>query len=612
MPPSSGDRTRLPERSGVASVLAAPLAGPGDRPGPRGPRLGPRHPDRNRLRHPLAGPAEHPRGARTSTSSRTRPASPASSTCRVDAPDLTDPATLRWMAGLQAPGPRAERLHRPQPELPRRRSLPGAGALGLRRRRRRAAAPRATSGRRSPNCPPTTCAGRAGRPATPACPGTRALLSFGIRAQSLEDQQAPDRPGPRRDRRARHARRAAARGRGRARRPAGDRRRGRDRPLGQPLLADPGRADRRRPRPARRLPLAVARALVPLAPGRARQRLVGARALGERHPAQPDVGRPRGADDRDRHRVQRHPQRPLPRGAAAAAARSTRRSAAAYARTGAAVLASGVTATAGFAVLIASDVSMLRDFGVVTVIDLLVALVGVMIALPAALALERGAVRDRYSIAVGLIFAAVIVDRRPQRGRREGAGTLGLDRQPRHWPLPEFAVPLAGRRRWKATPTSPRTTARPRSCPVPPDDRRTPACRVGDAGLDPGLRPLRPALGDLVLVHQGGRLRRTAGRGQPGLRALPWAGGLPLARRARRPRHGSRPGLANAAGRCRSATTATARSAPLPRRRLPDLRLRLPRRHPAERQHRRPHRRPARARGSTAAGGDPRRRRRGG
>jgi predicted RND superfamily exporter protein len=58
----------------------------------------------------------------------------------------------------------------------------------------------------------------------------------------------------------------------------------------------------------------------------------------------------------------------------------------AYARTGAAVLASGVTATAGFAVLLASDVSMLRDFGVVTMVDLVVALIGVMIALPAALA----------------------------------------------------------------------------------------------------------------------------------------------------------------------------------------------------------------------------------
>ena len=57
----------------------------------------------------------------------------------------------------------------------------------------------------------------------------------------------------------------------------------------------------------------------------------------------------------------------------------------AYERTGAAVLASGVTAVAGFAVLVASDIQMLRDFGIVTVIDLSVALLGVMLVLPAAL-----------------------------------------------------------------------------------------------------------------------------------------------------------------------------------------------------------------------------------
>lgn len=62
----------------------------------------------------------------------------------------------------------------------------------------------------------------------------------------------------------------------------------------------------------------------------------------------------------------------------------------AYSRTGAAVLASGVTAIAGFAVLIASDVGMLRDFGFVTVIDLGVALIGVIVALPAVLVLAEG------------------------------------------------------------------------------------------------------------------------------------------------------------------------------------------------------------------------------
>jgi hydrophobe/amphiphile efflux-3 (HAE3) family protein len=67
-----------------------------------------------------------------------------------------------------------------------------------------------------------------------------------------------------------------------------------------------------------------------------------------------------------------------------------------YLRTGAAVLASGVTAIAGFAVLaiaglpllddigLISVAPVLRDFGLVTVVDLLVALAGVLLVLPAA------------------------------------------------------------------------------------------------------------------------------------------------------------------------------------------------------------------------------------
>ena len=69
----------------------------------------------------------------------------------------------------------------------------------------------------------------------------------------------------------------------------------------------------------------------------------------------------------------------------------------AYASTGAAVLASGTTAIAGFAALIFSDIRMLRDFGIVTVVDLTVSLLGVMIVLPAALmwAEEHGPFRVR-------------------------------------------------------------------------------------------------------------------------------------------------------------------------------------------------------------------------
>ena len=66
-----------------------------------------------------------------------------------------------------------------------------------------------------------------------------------------------------------------------------------------------------------------------------------------------------------------------------------------YRSTGATVLASGATAIAGFAVLALSDVRMLRDFGVVTVVDLTVSLLGVLVVLPAVLVLaeRRAAVR---------------------------------------------------------------------------------------------------------------------------------------------------------------------------------------------------------------------------
>jgi len=67
-----------------------------------------------------------------------------------------------------------------------------------------------------------------------------------------------------------------------------------------------------------------------------------------------------------------------------------------YRSTGLVVVASGVTAIAGFAVLMLSDIRMLRDFGAVTVVDLAVSLTGVLIVLPAVLTLaERRAARSR-------------------------------------------------------------------------------------------------------------------------------------------------------------------------------------------------------------------------
>jgi uncharacterized protein len=74
----------------------------------------------------------------------------------------------------------------------------------------------------------------------------------------------------------------------------------------------------------------------------------------------------------------------------------------AYARTGSAVFASGVTAIAGFAVLVLTDIRMLRDFGLVTVFDLAVTLVGVLLVLPAALVWSESGFEPLASLAARL------------------------------------------------------------------------------------------------------------------------------------------------------------------------------------------------------------------
>ena len=90
-----------------------------------------------------------------------------------------------------------------------------------------------------------------------------------------------------------------------------------------------------------------------------------------------------------------------------------------YRHTGAAVAASGVTAIAGFGVLVLSDIAMLRDFGLVTLIDLSVSLVGVLVALPAALMLAEREGRARLPIA--------------GRGRPAGAWIGRVPRRPWPW-----------------------------------------------------------------------------------------------------------------------------------------------------------------------------------
>jgi hypothetical protein len=94
-----------------------------------------------------------------------------------------------------------------------------------------------------------------------------------------------------------------------------------------------------------------------------------------------------------------------------------------YRHTGAAVAASGVTAIAGFGVLVLSDITMLRDFGLVTLIDLSVSLVGVLVALPAALVLTGAAAESGgregtgVRLRIGRSMAAAM------RGRTRGGHT---------------------------------------------------------------------------------------------------------------------------------------------------------------------------------------------
>jgi uncharacterized protein len=300
----------------------------------------------------------------------------------VEAPDLTDPAVIEWMAGFKQRVLRASGFAGENPSCLDAEVCPGPALSDFLVRGGEELTARgidATLGALSPY---------ALRQVAPLDPrtgevGDRALLSFGIRAQSLEDQQAlidrvraevgdPGEPGGP---------------------PAGVE----VRLAGLPVLAAESASDLSASRYWLTLAglLAVAltllaayrsprRALVPLVPtvlatGWASLILwltgiplnpmsaaLGALTIaiatefgvilcGRFHEE-----RQRGGDSEQ----------------------ALRR---AYDRTGAAVLASGATAVAGFAVLLASDIQMLRDFGLVTVVDLSVALLGVMVVLPAAL-----------------------------------------------------------------------------------------------------------------------------------------------------------------------------------------------------------------------------------
>jgi len=303
----------------------------------------------------------------------------------VEAPDLSDPATIRWMAGFKRRVLSENGFSGPRPSCLEAEICPGPalsdflvsddGGQGLTRRSVRATLR---------ELPPYSLEQLAPVDPRTGLPGQLALLSFGIRAQSLEDQQAliervrsevgvPGEPGgPPEGVKVRFA--------------------------GLPVIAAAAASDLSASRywltlaglVAVALVLLVAyrsfsRALVPLIPvvlATGWSALVLWLTQVSLNPMSAALGALTIAIATEfsvilsaRFRQERE---------GGLNAREAIQGA--YARTGPAVFASAATVIAGFAVLVASDVGMLREFGFVTVVDLAVALLGVMVALPAALA----------------------------------------------------------------------------------------------------------------------------------------------------------------------------------------------------------------------------------
>jgi hypothetical protein len=87
----------------------------------------------------------------------------------------------------------------------------------------------------------------------------------------------------------------------------------------------------------------------------------------------------------------------------------------------------------------------------------------------------------RYSVVVGLLFAAVITIALINTLGNKDEGTLGLDKLPARWPLPEFAVPrAAGALEGDANVAQ--DDCETSQTPCPSGSQRAPACRIPTAG----------------------------------------------------------------------------------------------------------------------------------
>jgi hypothetical protein len=90
--------------------------------------------------------------------------------------------------------------------------------------------------------------------------------------------------------------------------------------------------------------------------------------------------------------------------------------------------------------------------------------------------------RDRYSIAVGLLFLILVgIATLHTLSGGGGEDTLGLERRPARWPLPEFAVPAAVSK-LEGDANIAQDDCETSQLPCPGGGRRTPACRISVAG----------------------------------------------------------------------------------------------------------------------------------
>jgi len=89
--------------------------------------------------------------------------------------------------------------------------------------------------------------------------------------------------------------------------------------------------------------------------------------------------------------------------------------------------------------------------------------------------------RDRYSLLVGLLFAAIIVIAVINTLEHKDEGTLGLDKLATRWPLPEFAVPRANGS-LEGDANVAQDDCETSQTPCPQSARREPACRISTPG----------------------------------------------------------------------------------------------------------------------------------